>query len=256
FTVTEPGCTAPDITCISNQSASNGAGTCTSVVTYGAPTVTGTSPTVTYAFSGVTTGSGSGTGSGSTFNEGTTTVTLTATNGCGTDNCSFDVVVTVNHATAPTSVTSDDPNNEICAGQNVILTANGATLGTAGGSYKWYEGGCGTGSVLGSSSTLTVNNPSAGSHTYYVRIEEPGCPFSTTCSSITILVSGAPPSNSVGTPVTPSEACNGTVSLVSVNTVGGPNVKYSWNTGTNSSVVKYSTNIGGPFVSGPFQTNT
>src|SRR6185436_6773354 len=44
-------------------------------------------------------------------------------------------------------------------------------------------------------------------------------------------------------------------SLITVNTVGGANA-YSWNTGTNSSVVKYSTNIGGPFVSGPFQTNT
>src|SRR6185295_13421637 len=116
YTVTEPGCTAPDITCISNQSASNGAGTCTAVVTYGAPTVTGTSPTVTYAFTGATTGSGSGDGSGSTFNEGTTTVTLTATNGCGTDNCAFNVVVTVNHGTAPTSVTSNDADNEVCSG--------------------------------------------------------------------------------------------------------------------------------------------
>jgi hypothetical protein len=137
----------------------------------------------------------------------------------------------------------------------VLLTANGASLGTAGGSYKWYEGGCGTGSVLSSSSTLNVT-PSVGSHTYYVRIEEPGCPFNTTCASITILVTNAPPGTVTGTFTGPSEACSGTVSLITVNPISGSNIHYSWNIGTNSSVVLFSTNIGGPFSPGPFSTLT
>ncbi|MEP7168703.1 MAG: T9SS type A sorting domain-containing protein, partial [Bacteroidota bacterium] len=49
-------------------------------------------------------------------------------------------------------------------------------------------------------------------------------------------------------------ACSGDVALVTSNNVGGQNIHYSWNTGTNSSVVLYSDNIGGPFVSGPFST--
>ena len=81
-------CTAPTISCPSNISVGNDQGKCSAVVTFSA-TATGTSPTITYSPA-----------SGSTFAVGTTTVKATATNSCGTDVCSFDVIVTDNEIPA------------------------------------------------------------------------------------------------------------------------------------------------------------
>ncbi len=54
-------------------------------------------PTLTYSFSGATTGSGNGTGSGSLFLIGTTYVTVTATDACGNSaTCTFTVTVNSN----------------------------------------------------------------------------------------------------------------------------------------------------------------
>ncbi len=51
-------------------------------------------PTVSYAISGVTTGSGQGDASGTTFHSGTSTVTYTATDWCNNmTSCSFDVTI-------------------------------------------------------------------------------------------------------------------------------------------------------------------
>jgi len=82
--------------CVPAQSANTLSNSCANTVTYSSTeVVTGLpSPTITYVFSGATTGSGSGDGNGSSFNKGTTTVTLTATNTCNTATCSFSVVVT------------------------------------------------------------------------------------------------------------------------------------------------------------------
>jgi hypothetical protein len=51
---------------------------------------------ITYALTGVTSGSGNGTGTSTAFNKGVTTVTLTATNDCGAPTCQFTVTVTDN----------------------------------------------------------------------------------------------------------------------------------------------------------------
>jgi len=68
---------------------------CTAVVTYNVNIVTTPSGnlTVTYEFTGATTGSGTGTGSGSTFNLGETTITITATNACTTVVRVFTITV-------------------------------------------------------------------------------------------------------------------------------------------------------------------
>lgn len=73
-------------------------------VTYTVGTASNGPVTLSYVFTGATTGSGSGTGSGSTFNVGITTVTVTSSNGCLTSSCSFTVEVTcsVPVITAPT----------------------------------------------------------------------------------------------------------------------------------------------------------
>jgi hypothetical protein len=44
--------------------------------------------------------------------------------------------------------------------------------------------------------------------------------------------------------------------LINTNVVSGQNIQYSWNTGSNSSAVLFSNNIGGPFVPGPFVSNS
>ena len=62
-------------------------------VTYTVSTNSSGPVTLSYVFSGATTGSGSGTGSGSTFNAGITTVTVTSSNGCLASSCSFTVEV-------------------------------------------------------------------------------------------------------------------------------------------------------------------
>ena len=110
-------CTPPVFTaCPGTISLSAGTGACHTAAIYSTP-VTGTSPILSYTFTGATTGSGNGNGSGSDFNVGTTTVTVTATNGCGNPLCSFDVMVSDNELptiTAPSDVT-------VCNGASITL---------------------------------------------------------------------------------------------------------------------------------------
>lgn len=115
--------TAPTITCPVNIITGNTAGQCGAAVNYNI-SITGTpSPTISYIFSGVTTGSGSGDGSGSFFNVGTTTVTLTALNSCGTASCSF--TITVNDTENP-QITCPAPVTVSCASN--VPTANPALV--------------------------------------------------------------------------------------------------------------------------------
>ena len=83
FAVQGTGCTAPVVSC-NNAPITQGtdAGLCSASVSYNAATATGTSPTITYSKN-----------SGTAFSKGTTIVTATATNGCGTDQCSFTITV-------------------------------------------------------------------------------------------------------------------------------------------------------------------
>ena len=112
-------CTAPTFTnCPNNMTAGTNTNACTAVVTYN-PTTSGTSPTLTYTFSGATTGSGAGTGSGATFNKGVTTVTITATNSCGSATCTFTV-----------NVVDAQPPVINCPGNFVINTDPGLCSGT------------------------------------------------------------------------------------------------------------------------------
>ncbi len=109
---------APTIACIGNQTGNTSAGLCSAVVTYGASAFGGAPvPTLSYIFSGVTTGAGGGDGSGSIFNLGVTTVTLSASNSCGAVNCSFTVTVSDNinpSITAPADVV-------VCSGTSISL---------------------------------------------------------------------------------------------------------------------------------------
>lgn len=57
-------------------------------------------------------------------------------------------------------------------------------------------------------------------------------------------------------PVVPVSACSGTITLVTTQLISGQNIEYSWNTGSSSSVVLFSTSNGGPWSPGPFKTTT
>ncbi len=223
--------------------AATGSGTISGTLTPGAIPFSGTAPTITVNVSP----------------SSLTTYTITSMADANCSSIAGDLsgsaaVSLYTIATAPSTVTSDDANNEICAGQNIMLTANGGAFGNAPAStYKWYEGGCGAGAALGSASTLSLT-PSAGTHTYYARIED--LCGNTSCATLTVLVTGGTPANTVGTPGAPLEACASSVSLITVNTVGGPNIQYSWTTGSGSGVILFSNNISGPFSSPPFLTAT
>jgi hypothetical protein len=67
------------VTCPTDIGVFTDAGTCGAVVTYNSSFNLGLpAATVSYSFTGATTGGGVGTGSGSVFNTGTTLVTVTA----------------------------------------------------------------------------------------------------------------------------------------------------------------------------------
>ncbi len=128
ITFVKPACTAPAFTsCIGNQTANTLSNSCDNTVTYSSSeSVTGgPAPTITYAFTGATSGNGNGNGSGSVFNKGTTTVTLTATNSCGTATCTFTVTVTDNQP--PVITTNGDQNvnaEQGKCGASVSVTAS------------------------------------------------------------------------------------------------------------------------------------
>jgi hypothetical protein len=87
-------CTTPAFTCPANIAANTVGNTCAVPATYSVSPTGLPAPTLSYVFTGATTGFGSGTGSGASFTKGITTVQLTATNSCGSSSCSFTVNVT------------------------------------------------------------------------------------------------------------------------------------------------------------------
>jgi hypothetical protein len=156
---------------------------------------------------------------------GTTVVTITATDGSSnTASCTANFNVS-NPRVNPSSITTNSGTNTWCYGQSVVLTANGS-LGTAGGSFRWYEGGCGSGSGIGSSNVLSIT-PTAGTHTYYVRIED-ACSNSP-CVSVTVTVFALP----VASPAVYSPVCIGSSITFSGNPPGM--TSYAW-TGPNGFV--------------------
>lgn len=99
---------------------------CSNVVNYStAIGVSGTpTPTISYIFSGATSGIGNGTGSGSTFNKGVTNVTVRAVNSCTSAVCSFTVTVVDNQPpsiSCPTNITTTVTTNNCGAVVNYPL---------------------------------------------------------------------------------------------------------------------------------------
>jgi hypothetical protein len=119
--------------CPPSKMAVTSANACTAIVDYVATPGGSSASVITYAFTGLTTGTGNGTGTGATFNKGLTTVTLTATNDCGASTCQFTVTVTDNvkptfTCPAPTLVlnTTGGENCQVQIPDLVALVTNAA----------------------------------------------------------------------------------------------------------------------------------
>ncbi len=110
---------------ISNIAANTTVNLCTAVVNYTPTTAGSPTPTLSYIFTGATTGSGSGSGSGAVFNKGVTNVVISATNACLPD-ATQSFTVTISDAQLPT-ITA--PAN-VTATTNTACTATGVVLGT------------------------------------------------------------------------------------------------------------------------------
>jgi hypothetical protein len=123
-------CSTPVFTaCPSSITTNTDAGLCSAVVNY-TPTVTGVSaPSLTYTFTGATTGSGAGDGHGKVFNKGVTTVTITAHNACGDAVCSFTITVEDHEKPVIAGIPSNigKSNNAGICGAAIYWTAPVAT---------------------------------------------------------------------------------------------------------------------------------
>lgn len=105
--------------------------------------------------------------------------------GCSADEA-FSVTVEA-ASVMPDSLVADRP--ELCAGDNVTLTAYGGAL-AAGANWVWYAGSCG-GTPLGTGPSLTtaVNQTT----TYYLRAESAGACANSDCDSVVVTVVDQPP---------------------------------------------------------------
>ena len=189
FTVDVTVNVPPTVTCPANITVPSTIGACTAVVTYTA-TVTGSPvPTLTYSFTGATTGSGSGSGSGSTFNVGTTTVTITANNGCGTTaSCSFTITVT----DAQLPVISVQPQiKTACVGDNVTFSVTASNALT----YQWqsWNGITTWNNIAGATaSTYTLNSVTTSLNTFSYRVIVNGLCTQVTSTHASVYVNPLP----------------------------------------------------------------
>jgi hypothetical protein len=153
-----------------------------------------------------------------------TTYFVRAEGTCGTTDCKS---ITVNMNCGPTSITSNRPANTVCKGTSITLTVQG-TVGI-GGSWRWYKGGCGVGTICATGSSITVT-PTANT-TYFVRSMGSTC-GTTVCQSISVIVNSAP-----ATPGTISGStvglCGATAAQYSVAPVSGATT-YTWTVPTGA----------------------
>ena len=161
----------------------------------------------------------------------TTTYYVRAEGTCNTTTCAA-VTVTIQSTTTcgPTAVVSNAIGNAVCSGRSVLLTVQG-TLGT-GASWKWYKGGCGSGTSIGTGASITVT-PTCNT-TYYVRSMGGAC-GTTTCKSITISVATVPstPGTITGNA---SGLCSASGVRYSIAAVSGA-TSYSWTVPTGATIV-------------------
>lgn len=115
----------------------------------------------------------------------TTTYYVRSVGTCGESSCES---VTVN--VLPGSVAADGidfTNNNFCPGDSTVLSVVGGAL-DGSSNWVWYENGCGSGTSIGTGSSITLSPQT--STAYYVRAEGGTC-GNTTCQSVLINVQEA-----------------------------------------------------------------
>ncbi len=153
---------------------------------------------------------------------GTYSYTVTDANGC-TASCTVTVGTDCIPSTPATSASASAL--EICSGNNVNLSLTGGSLGT-GASWKWYEGGCGAGSVIGTGASITTGAIiGAGVHTFYARAE--GLCGTTSCVSVSVTVTAGAPTGSIAVVSFPASGCVGGTASITCTSVPGA-TGYSW----------------------------
>ncbi|MCC6383862.1 MAG: T9SS type A sorting domain-containing protein, partial [Bacteroidia bacterium] len=177
---------------------------------------------------------------------GTYTVTVT-----DAFNCSATASETVTVHVLPTATISG--SGAICLGNSGTVTLNFT------GNGPWYytvngSGGPYSGVSNSNSLNLSVTPVTSGTQSYsIVSLSDVNCNGNGSGAAV-FNVSSQPPTNTAKEPSAPLSACSGDVALISCNVITGQNIEYSWNTGSNSSIVKFSNNINGPFTAAPFIT--
>lgn len=161
----------------------------------------------------------------SSFPLGTTDVVWTVTDYNNNSSSCIQHVTVESPSTAPSSVTSSASYGQICLGGNLTLNVGGGTLGT-GALWKWYEGGCGSGSSIGTGSSITVTPATTGPHSYYVRAE--GACGTSLCASLTVNVISSPPAGTIHYTSVFADGCvNAPATALTVNAVAGASY-YRW----------------------------
>lgn len=174
-------------------------------------------------------------------------VVVTDNNGCNTT-----ATVNINTTNQPTATISG--NSDLCLGNSGMVTLNF----TGAGPWNYSVAGSG-GPYSGTTSSSSINlsvTPTAGGHQIYnaIMVSDANC-SGTVSGTANAYVSTTAPTSTVHTISAPVARCAGDIELINVNTVSGHFVKYSWNTGSNSSQVLFSTDPGGPFTAGPHVTS-
>jgi len=190
-------CVASDVSC---PGGSNGSVTVSATGGTGAYTGTGT-------FGGLTAGS---------YN-----YTVTDANGC-TASCSATVGTSGSNSVAPTGASASAAN--ICLPNNVTLSVVGGSLGS-GANWVWYAGACGAGAPIGTGASISYTPPSAGTYPFYVRAE--GACNTTTCATVSVVVSGGQPTGTISITSAPASGCVGGSDVITTNSVLGA-TGYNW----------------------------
>lgn len=168
---------------------------------------------------GCASGTSIGSGPSLSVNPSVTTVYYVRAEGtCNNTSCASVTVTVETLPSDPTAINAS--STAICTGETVLLSVSGGSPGS--GNWVWYESACGTGTMLGTGSTISVS-PSANTD-YFVRAET-AC-GNTACASVSITVNpviAAP----TGASASLNNICPGDTTVLSVTGATLP-ADYAW----------------------------
>ncbi len=146
----------------------------------------------------------------------------------GTCSPAVEASVSVGTLAAPSITNVTAGSSSLCPGATTTLTANG--VGGDGATVTWWTGPGGTGSNLGTGTSL----PNMGAGTYYARVTGTCSPAQEASTSITPLIAPSITSVTAGT----NPVCGSSTTTLNAVGVGGSGATVTWwsgpgGTGTN-----------------------